>query len=58
MTPFRIALASLPFPASPEDSVARVEAAIAEAGAAESSGDAGNGGLASAMRNADRLPCR
>ncbi len=34
MTPFRIALASLPFPASPEDSVARVEAAIAEAGAA------------------------
>lgn len=30
--PFRIALASLPFPASPEDSVARVEAAIAQAG--------------------------
>lgn len=34
MTPFRIALANVPFPESPEDSVARVEAAIAEAGAA------------------------
>lgn len=32
MTTFRIALANLPFPDSPADSVARVEAAIAEAG--------------------------
>ena len=34
MRPFRLALANLPFPASPEDSVARVEDAIAQAGAA------------------------
>jgi len=34
MSTTRIALAALPFPASPEDAVARAEAAIAEAGAA------------------------
>jgi len=34
MTPFRIALANLPFPASSEESVARAEEAIAEAGSA------------------------
>lgn len=33
MSTCRVALANLPFPASPEDSVARAEAAIAEAGA-------------------------
>lgn len=34
MTPFRLALAALPFPASPDDAVARACAAVAEAGAA------------------------
>ena len=34
MPTVRVALAALPFPASPDDSVARAEAAIAEAGAA------------------------
>jgi predicted amidohydrolase len=34
MPMYRIALANLPYPASPEDSVRRAEAAIAEAGAA------------------------
>jgi predicted amidohydrolase len=33
LRPFRLALASVPFPASPADSVSRVEAAIAQAGA-------------------------
>jgi len=34
MSTIRVALAALPFPASPEDAVARAETAIAEAGAA------------------------
>jgi len=34
MATLRVALAALPFPASPDDAVARAEAAIAEAGAA------------------------
>jgi predicted amidohydrolase len=34
MASFRLALANLPYPSSPEDAVARVEAAIADAGAA------------------------
>lgn len=34
MTTFRLALANLPYPSSPDDSVARAEAAIAEAGRA------------------------
>ncbi len=34
MTPFRIALANLPFPATPQESVTLAEQAIAEAGAA------------------------
>ncbi len=34
MPTFRIALASLPYPSSPDDAIARVEAAVAEAGEA------------------------
>ena len=34
MTTVRIALANIPFPSGPEDSVSRVEAAVAKAGAA------------------------